>query len=67
MGLACREEKDLDDIFDDAEEKPAQQKDPSPPPDPLADHSHPKPSPEAQVQLLPSMTSCLRSISECPL
>ncbi len=48
-GSVCRDEKDTDDIFDDADEKLAQQKDPSPPPDPLADHILPKPSPKAQV------------------
>ncbi len=65
MGLACREEKDTDDIFDDAEEKPMQQQDPSPPPDPLADHSLPKPGPKGQVCCLPSMPSHLKRNAKC--
>lgn len=50
QGVACREEKDTGDIFDDADVAPAQQqREPSPAPYPLADHSYPKSSPHGQV------------------
>ena len=51
--MACctarREEKDDGDIFDDGDDTAAPQKDPSPPPDPLADDSHPESISQAQV------------------
>ena len=47
--MARREEKDDGDIFDDGDDAAAPQKDPSPPPDPLADDSHPESISQPQV------------------